>query len=305
MRHEFLVTIEHKGKRVDKYVLENLPELTRSRIKNMTVDGLIFVNDKAVKKAGHTLKFNDKVIVEVKEEVEIKAKPQDIEVDVVYEDEHLAVINKAQGMVVHPAVGNLDGTLVNALLYHFQNLSNMSSDNIRPGIVHRLDKDTSGLLVIAKTDKAHVSLADQIKHKTAIRLYKAVCSGVFKEDEGIIDKNLERSRKDRKKFDVTLEGRGKTAITEYKVIERINNFTFVEFKLQTGRTHQIRVHSRFIGHPVVGDITYGHNYKNIKLKGQLLHAYKLQFTHPATGERMSFEAKLPDYFEAMLKKLSI
>ncbi|MGD9901194.1 MAG: RluA family pseudouridine synthase [Spirochaetales bacterium] len=302
MEYKFKIASEYVNTRLDIFLLGNLSNLTRSQIKNLVTDGKVLINNKTVTKAGQYLKLNDDILVQVEEKIELNAEPENIKLDIIYEDDYLAVINKPQGMVVHPAVGNRSGTLVNALLYHFKNLSDVNS-NIRPGIVHRLDKDTSGLIVIAKNNEAHLSLAKQIKEKTATRLYLAICSGVIKEDEGVINKNLDRSTADRKKIAVTTDVKGRTAITEYKVLERFKGFTYVEFKLKTGRTHQIRVHSKYIGHPVLGDETYGHHYKNIKLKGQLLHAYKLSFMHPITNEYMEFEAPLPEYFENMLKKL--
>ena len=303
MKEEFLISEDNINKRLDVYLEEQLKGFSRSQVKNLITSGEVLVNEVKPKKAGQILKLGDVLLVNKKEQEQIDIIAEDLPINVIYEDEYLAVINKAQGMVVHPAAGNHSGTLANALMHHFKNLSTVNSA-VRPGIVHRLDKDTSGLLVIAKNNEAHKSLAEQIKEKTAKRVYRAVVSGVIKEDEGRIDKNLDRSKRDRKKIAVTTEGRGKTAITEYKVLKRFNNFTYVEFNLLTGRTHQIRVHAKHIGHPVLGDATYGHTYKNIKLKGQLLHAFKLSFTHPVTGEPMSFEAPLPDYFEKMLKKLS-
>lgn len=303
MQNKFLISQENVSKRLDVFLEENLEKLTRSQIKNLIEAGKVLLNEQKPKKAGQTLKLGDSVFINRVEQQQVNIVAEDLPLNIVYEDEYLAVINKEQGMVVHPAAGNHSGTLANALMHHFQDLSTVNS-GVRPGIVHRLDKDTSGLLVIAKNNEVHENLAKQIKEKTAKRVYRAIVSGIIKEDEGRIDKNLERSKKDRKKIAVTTEGRGKTAVTEYKVLERFNNFTYVEFNLLTGRTHQIRVHAKHIGHPVLGDATYGHTYKNIKLKGQLLHAFKLSFIHPKTSELMLFEAPLPDYFEKMLKKLS-
>jgi 23S rRNA pseudouridine1911/1915/1917 synthase len=303
MKKEFLVEEKDINKRLDVYLEEKLESFSRSQVKNLISASEVLINDTKPKKAGQLLKLNDSVIVkiELKDEQE-SLVAEDLPLDIIFEDEYLAVVNKAQGMVVHPAAGNHSGTLANALMHHFKNLSSVNS-SVRPGIVHRLDKDTSGLLVIAKNDEVHKSLAEQIKQKTAKRVYRAIVSGVVKEDEGRIEKNLERSKKDRIKIAVTTEGRGKTAITDYKVLARFDNFSYVEFYLLTGRTHQIRVHAKYIGHPVLGDATYGYNYKNIKLKGQLLHAFKLSFIHPVTNKFMTFEAPLPDYFEKMLKKL--
>jgi 23S rRNA pseudouridine1911/1915/1917 synthase len=304
MQNEFIAKSNDKNKRLDLFINEKLPQVTRSQIKNLIKENLVLVNNKTPFKAGQKLSENDEIIVKEKEVKPLKAVPENLPIDIIYQDEHLAVINKAQGMVVHPAVGNHNKTLVNALLYHFNKLSDVNNQ-IRPGIVHRLDKDTSGLLVIAKTNQAHSNLAEQIKVKSAKRVYRAILSGVVKEDSGVINKNLDRSKKDRKKIAVTTPNKGKTAITEFKVIKRFNNTTYVEFNLKTGRTHQIRVHAKHIGHPVLGDKTYGHNHKKIKLNGQLLHAYSLTFVHPETNKQMSFKAPLPTYFENMLKKLSI
>ncbi|PKK96093.1 MAG: RNA pseudouridine synthase [Tenericutes bacterium HGW-Tenericutes-4] len=299
---EWNITSDKKNKRLDVFLCEQLEKTTRSQVKNLIEQEKVFVNNKLPQKAGTLLKENDKVQVEEVSKEIINITPENLPLNIVFEDEYLAVINKKQGMVVHPAVGNKSGTLVNALLHHFKNLSSVNTE-VRPGIVHRLDKDTSGLLVIAKNNVVHENLAKQIKEKTAKRIYRAIVSGVIKEDSGVIDKNLERSKQDRKKIAVTTVGRGKNAITEYKVLERLNNFTYVEFNLKTGRTHQIRVHAKHIGHPVLGDKTYGYDNKDIKLAGQLLHAYMLSFTHPITQEYMEFISDLPDYFIKTLKKL--
>ena len=235
----------------------------------------------------------------MEEPVQITAEPQNLPVEIVYQDGDIAVINKTQGMVTHPCAGTPDGTLVNALMYHIRDLSAINGV-LRPGIVHRLDKDTSGLLVVAKNNAAHLSLAEQIEKKTAGRYYVALVCGNIKEDEGTIDAPIARSVRDRKKMAVDENGR--RAVTHYKVRERFGDYTLVEFKLETGRTHQIRVHAKYINHPVVGDVTYGKK-DSFGLNGQLLHAYKLTLTHPTTGERMTFEADLPDYFKRVLDKL--
>lgn len=303
MDYNFKVEQETVGNRLDVFLLERLEGITRSQIKNFIKQGAVKIDGKVITKAGQVLKLG-KTIEAVIEEIKTNhIEPENIPLDIVYEDEYLAVINKPAGMVVHPAIGNYTGTLVNALVYHFKQLSDINDPEIRPGIVHRLDKDTTGLLVIAKTNEAHLSLAEQISKKTATRIYRAICSGVFKEDTGIINKNIGRSTRDRIKMAVCSEGRGKTAVTEYIVLKRFNYFTYVQFKLQTGRTHQIRVHSKYIGHPVLGDTTYGYNHKTIKISSQLLHAYKLSFVHPITKKFMEFKAELPEPFSKVLKKL--
>ena len=227
--------------------------------------------------------------------------PCDIDIDIVYEDEDMAVINKAQGMVVHPAPGSYDNTLVNALLYHLSSLSNINGV-IRPGIVHRLDKDTSGLLVVAKNDNAHINLQEQISTKSAKRYYIALVDGDLKKDEGIVHTYIDRSSKDRKMMAVSRDNKGREAITLYKVLQRYVGYTLVEFELKTGRTHQIRVHSKHLGHPIVGDRVYGGSNK-FGLNGQLLHAFKLVLTHPRTGKEMTFVADIPDYFKNVLNQL--
>lgn len=286
-----------KEERIDVYLAEKLG-FTRSRIKNLIESGNVTYNGRTVDKCGVKLSKGE-VIVTVEEPVQVTAEPQNLPVEIVYQDGDIAVINKAQGMVTHPCAGTPDGTLVNALMYHIRDLSAINGV-LRPGIVHRLDKDTSGLLVVAKNNAAHLSLAEQIEKKTAGRYYVALVCGNIKEDEGTIDAPIARSVRDRKKMAVDENGR--RAVTHYKVRERFGDYTLVEFKLETGRTHQIRVHAKYINHPVVGDVTYGKK-DSFGLNGQLLHAYKLTLTHPTTGEKMTFEADLPDYFKRVLDKL--
>ena len=298
--NKFVVDESSKNKRLDIFLCENFPDYTRSHIKNLITNSKVFVNKKTVK-SGEKLRLND--VVEI-EEIEVKnldILPEDISIEIVYEDDDLAVINKPQGLVVHPANGNENGTLVNALLYHLKNLSSINGV-VRPGIVHRLDKDTSGLLIIAKNDKAHVDLSKQIETKSCHRHYLALCDGNFTQDTGTIQTNIARSKKDRKQMAVCPETEGKVAITNYVVKERFGNYTLVEFILQTGRTHQIRVHSKHIKHPVVGDETYGNKCK-FKLNGQLLHAYKISFTQPTTKQLLEFTCPIPDYFEKVLKQV--
>lgn len=290
--------VEKNYDRADVFISEHL-DITRSYVKHLVSKEAVFVNDKCIKKCGVSLCVGDAVSVDIPEPIAISAEPQDIPINIVYEDDQLIVVNKAQGMVTHPAVGSPNGTLVNALMFHVDKLSSING-NIRPGIVHRLDKDTSGLLVVAKTDTAHKSLSEQIEKKTAIRQYVALCDGNFRLDEGEIEKPIGRNPKDRKLMAVVKEGR--YAKTLYKVLERFGRYTFVEFTLKTGRTHQIRVHCKSIQHPIVGDEVYGGS-NAFHLNGQLLHAFRLIFTHPTTGERMLFEAPLPPYYQEVLDKL--
>lgn len=294
-----IVSPEDAGKRLDVFLCGELENVSRSRLKNAIEEGGVLINGRAVLKAGYTVKENDTVEIILEEPEEINAEPEDIPLDIVYQDNDLAVINKRQGMVTHPATGSPTGTLVNAALFHIKDLSGING-KIRPGIVHRLDKDTSGLIVIAKNDAAHNSLAAQIASKSAHRYYIALVDGNIKEDSGKIEAAIDRSKTDRKMMAVSDKGR--YALTYYTVLERFLAYTLTEFKLSTGRTHQIRVHCKYIKHPVVGDPVYGGSNK-FKLNGQLLHAYKLELTQPSTGERMSFSAPLPVYFEEVLKKL--
>ena len=273
---------------------------TRSQIKLQVDSKRVSVNGKT-QKAGFLVKNNDKISLSfAKDVLDINAEPEDIPLDIVYEDADFAIINKPQGMVVHPAPGAYNHTLVNALLFHFDSLSK-NGDNIRPGIVHRIDKDTSGLLVVAKNDNAHASLAKQIAEHSCFRHYMALLEGNLKEDTGTVETFIARSKTDRKVMAVSNEG--KKAITHYTIVKRFANDCLVEFVLETGRTHQIRVHSKHLGHPIVGDKTYGIKNQKFNLDGQLLHAYKLELTHPTTGERKVFECKIPEYFESLLNKL--
>lgn len=284
------------SKRIDVFLSEETGE-TRSRIKTLIDDGLVKCGDRTVGKCGEKVK--GQVEVTVLESTAVSAAAENLELDIVYQDEDIAVINKAQGMVTHPCTGTPSGTLVNAAVYHIKDLSAINGVT-RPGIVHRLDKDTSGLLVIAKNNAAHLSLSKQIETKEAGRFYRALVVGNIKEDEGVIDKAIARSAKDRKTM--TTDDSGRRAVTRFRVLERFGDYTYMEFKLETGRTHQIRVHAKYIKHPVVGDLVYGKK-DNFGLKGQLLHACRLILIHPTSGERMEFTAPLPDYFERVLEKL--
>lgn len=286
--------------RVDVFLSEK-SGLTRSAVKKLCEEGHVFLNGSPVK-AGEMLKVGQKITMEIPEPRQIAAKPEDIPLDIVFEDSDLAVVNKRQGMTVHAGNGNYEGTLVNALLFRLGNLSGINGE-LRPGIVHRIDKDTSGLLVVAKNDKAHLSLSEQIQNKTCRREYLALLEGVVKEDSGTIVTQLGRSPKDRLQMAVLPTGKGRRAETDFFVEERFERNSLVRFSLKTGRTHQIRVHAKYIGHPVVGDKLYGFSKQRFDLDGQLLHAFRLELTHPTSGERMSFSAPLPDYFERVLKIL--
>lgn len=292
------IIIADKSERLDVFLSEKLDK-TRSAVKKLVDDGEITVGGNKVK-AGRTLKIGEEISVNIPDPVKLDLEAENIPLDIIYQDKDIAIINKPQGMTVHAGNGTHGSTLVNALLYHLDSLSGINGV-IRPGIVHRIDKDTSGLLVVAKNDAAHLSLSEQIKNKTCHRIYLALLEGTVKQNDGIIDTFIGRSDKNRTMMAVKDSGR--RAVTHFKVLKRYKEFTFAEFKLETGRTHQIRVHCKYIGHPIVGDPVYGYEKQKFKLNGQLLHAWKLELTHPSTGERMSFEAPLPDYFQAVLQKL--
>lgn len=292
------ITVESSGERADVYLSTAL-DYTRSRVKKILDDGLASVDGKPLKPRD-ILKQGSVVTVEIKEPTNLEVKAVDIPLDIVYEDSDLAVINKEQGLTVHAGSGTNENTLVNALLYKLDSLSGINGV-IRPGIVHRIDKDTSGLLVVAKNDKAHLSLASQIQNKTCSRVYVALLEGNLKSDSGVIDTFIDRSTKNRTMMAVSNSGRN--AVTEYKVLKRFDGYTLCEFRLKTGRTHQIRVHAKHLGHPVVGDLVYGFKANKFNLKGQLLHAKELSFIHPTTNERVTFTAPIPAHFENVLKKL--
>lgn len=298
MNKELFVSSFDVGKRLDAFIVQSFPDFSRSHIKNLIEKGLVRVDGKVPSKAGQLLKDGQKIEIEAVEPQKISTQAENIDFEIVYEDQDLVVVNKPQGLVVHPCSSTKNGTLVNGLLARIGDLSGINGE-LRPGIVHRLDKDTSGLMVVAKNDLAHVNLAEQIKNKTCHRNYLALLEGHLRDNEGEIKTYIKRDPKDRKKMSV--QGTGRIAITDYKVVEYFDRECLVEFMLQTGRTHQIRVHAKYLGHPVVGDRLYGKEKKG--LAGQLLHAYKLSFTHPRTGEFLEFEADLPDYFKEYLNKL--
>lgn len=289
------------GKRLDVFLAEVLCDLTRSRIQKLIAEGCITVNGGAVR-ANYKLRDEDVIEVEIPEAKETQIQAESISLDIVYEDEHMLVVNKPQGMVVHPAAGNYSGTLVNALMAHCgHNLSGINGE-IRPGILHRIDKDTSGLLMVAKNDRAHLGLSKQIKEHSLTREYLALVHGRIKEDSGTIDAPIGRDEKDRKKMTITQKN-SKDAVTHFFVLERFDKYTFIRCRLETGRTHQIRVHMSKNGHPIVGDPVYGTKREEFKLKGQLLHAHMIGYVHPATGEYMEFSRPVPEYFEEVLEKL--
>lgn len=297
MKKIFKVDESGHGVRLDIFLSKQFPEYSRSHIKNMIEKGKVIVNNKIATKAGLVLKIGEEISVEEMQVEKISTEAEDVEFEIVYQDSDLAVINKPQGLVVHPCSSTKSGTLVNGLLYKIKDLSGING-SYRPGIVHRLDKDTSGLLVIAKNDFAHINLAEQIKNKVCHRNYLAVLDGNLKDDFGEIKTYIKRDPKDRMKMSVQANGR--IAITDYKVLKRFEKCCLAEFSLQTGRTHQIRVHSKYLNHPIIGDKLYGKEVKG--LNGQLLHAYKISFLHPRTNERLTFEVPLPNYFKDYLSK---
>lgn len=297
----YKITNEDVGKRLDVFLQEKNTEKTRSFFKNLIEDEKILVNNKKVK-AGYSLKSNDEITLDELPVPMTNAEAEDIKLDIVYEDDDFAVINKPQGMVVHPAVKNTTGTLVNALLFNIKNLSGINGV-LRPGIVHRLDKDTSGLIVIAKNDFAHTSLANQIATKTCRRIYRCIVNGNVKNDSGEIITNIGRDPKNRLKMAVVPQNQGKVAISRYKVLEYFRGYSYMEWELKTGRTHQIRVHSLYLNHPIVGDKLYNNIKSKFNLNGQLLHAYKLVLRHPRTDKEMEFTAELPEYFTKVLNSL--
>lgn len=284
--------------RLDVFLAESLG-LTRSAAKKLIEEGRVLVNGETAKAARSVAK-GDSVAADIPEPQRLDLTPQDIPIEIVYEDDDIAVVNKPQGLTVHAGCGNLTGTLVNALLYRLKSLSSINGV-IRPGIVHRIDKDTSGLLVVAKNDAAHLSLSAQIADKSCCREYLALCEGIFKDDKGRIETYIGRHPTDRVKMAVVSKDKGRLAITDYEVVKRyIKGYTLVRFRLKTGRTHQIRVHCRYLGFPIVGDPVYGNKKQKFRLNGQLLHSCRLTLSHPATGERMAFEAPIPDYFRQVL-----
>lgn len=300
MEKSIKVTEDGKNVRADVFVSENEEDISRSFAGRLFSEGLAKVNGRAAKPS-LKLKEGDVITFTLPEPEAIDAVPEDIPLDIVYEDDSVLVINKPRGMVVHPAVGNERGTVVNAALFHCQGSLSGINGSVRPGIVHRIDKDTTGLLVIAKNDRAHKSLTDQLADRSLSRVYYALVNGNIKEDGGTVDAPIGRSPKDRKKMAVVPDGR--SAVTDFEVIERFGAYTLVRCKLRTGRTHQIRVHMKHIGHSVVGDKAYGIKNERFALAGQLLHAKEISFIHPETGEKVTFSCPLPEDFAAVLEVL--
>ena len=297
----FTIETDDVNKRVDVFLNEEMEDVSRSALQKNIEKGNITVNGEKISK-NYKLHLGDIVEAELPPPENIDIVPEDIPLDIMYEDDDLIVINKSQNMVVHPAPGHYTGTLVNALMFHCgDNLSGINGV-LRPGIVHRIDKDTSGVLFIAKSDLAHKGLSEQLAEHSMKRVYNAIVYNSFSEESGTVDRNIDRSKNDRKKMAVVMQG-GRNAVTHYKVIEKLGKYTWVELQLETGRTHQIRVHMSYIGHPLLGDPVYGPKKCPFNLNGQVLHAKVLGFIHPRTGEYMEFNSELPDYFSSLIERL--
>lgn len=296
--NETVIVADKNGERIDVYISMSLEDMSRNSVQKLIADGRVTVNEKLIK-SNYKIKINDVIKIIIPEPELLDVKAENIDIHIVYEDNDLAVINKPQGMVVHPAAGHYGGTLVNGLMYHLKDLSSINGV-MRPGIVHRLDKNTSGLMLVAKNDKSHNFLAACLKEHSINRIYYALVEGNVKDDVGKVDAPLGRSEKDRKKRAVTTKN-SKNAVTNYQVVKRYGKYTLLKLKLETGRTHQIRVHMKYIGHAVVGDDVYGSKLNKFGLEGQLLHSKTVGFIHPTTGEYMEFDSELPEYFQRVLK----
>lgn len=292
--------VNEEKQRLDAYIAKENEDISRTMIKKLIEDGNILVNGKK-QKTSYKVQNNDEIEINIPEAKEINLKAQDIPIEIIYEDNDIIVVNKPKGMVVHPAVGNLDGTLVNAIMNICKDTLSGIGGEVRPGIVHRLDKDTSGLLIIAKNDNSHIKMSEQIKNREVTKIYIALVRGVIAENEATIDMPIARSTKDRKKMAVNRNG--KNAVTHFKVLKRYDKYTLLQIKIDTGRTHQIRVHMAEIGHPVVGDMVYSNGKNDFGVEGQMLHSKILEFKHPITGKEMHLEAKIPEYFEDVLRQL--
>ncbi len=300
---EIILECDTDEARIDAWLSSNMEDFSRTYIQKLCQDGNVCVNGEKAKQ-NFKLKAGDSIVVNVPEPEMLNILAEDIPLDIVFEDEHIIVINKPKGMVVHPAVGNYTGTLVNALMMHCPDSLSDINGVIRPGIVHRIDKDTSGLLVVAKSNKAHEKLSEDLKTHEIRREYIALAEGIIYENSGRIDAPIGRHPVDRKKMSVNLKN-GREAITHFTVRERFPTATYLELKLETGRTHQIRVHLSYINHPIIGDAVYGRKKQRFKTHGQVLHAFRLQFEHPVTGEKMQFETGVPDYFQKLVEELRI
>lgn len=294
------ILVEEEGIRIDRYLAKQKPELSRSMIQKLIEDHAVLVNQKPVR-TSYQIRKQDQITIQIPEVKESNMKAQDIPIDIIYEDQDILVVNKPKGMVVHPANGNPDGTLVNAIMAKCKDGLSGIGGELRPGIVHRLDKDTSGLLIVAKNDQAHIKMSEQIKNREVKKIYIALVKGIVKENEATIQMPIGRSPQDRKKMAVRKDG--KEAVTHFKVLKRYLHNTLLELKIDTGRTHQIRVHMAQIGHPVVGDMVYSKGKNEFGVEGQMLHAKRLEFMHPITGKKLILEAPLPKYFEEILQKL--
>ena len=292
------IIVDKQDVRLDVYITEKYKDLSRTMVQKLIEEGSIKVNGN-IKKLSYKVQLNDEISICIPKAKETDLKPQEIPIEVVYEDDDIIVVNKPKGLVVHPANVNPDGTLVNAIMAMCKESLSGIGGELRPGIVHRLDKDTSGLLIVAKNDKAHINMSEQIKNRQVTKKYIALVRGVIQEDDATIDMPIGRSTKDRKKMAVTKNG--KQAVTHFKVLKRYPKYTLLEVKIDTGRTHQIRVHMAEIGHPVVGDMVYSNGKNDFGIQGQMLHAKSLDFKHPITGKQMHLEAELPQYFKSILE----
>lgn len=299
-KKEYKITDDFVGLRIDKAISDKDSSLSRVTVQRLIDDGKILVNGKNIK-SSYKLNLNDVVTIEKDEPKEVEIKAEEIPLDIIYEDDDILVINKQKGLVVHPGNGNPDGTLVNAIMAYCKDSLSGIGGEIRPGIVHRIDKDTSGLLIVAKNDKAHINISDQIKNHEVKKTYIALVRGNLKENMATIDMPIARSNKDRTKMAVSKDG--KKAVTHIRVLERFDGYTLLEVNIETGRTHQIRVHLSQIGYPIVGDMVYSNGKNPFGVEGQMLHSMKLEFKHPTTGKEVKLEAPIPEYFENVLNEL--
>lgn len=303
IRETFEVTTEYDEERLDKFLAVLYPDFSRSFFQKLIKDGCVTVNDTVQFKASSPVHFMDNVTIAIPDAVETSILPENIPLDILYEDEDVLIINKPKGMVVHPCPGHYSGTLVNAVMYHCQGHLSGINGEIRPGIVHRIDMDTTGSLIVCKNDRSHRLIAEQIKEHSVNRVYRGIVQGTVKQESGTIEGAIGRHLVHRKKMAIVTQG-GKPAVTHYRVLERFSNATYMEFRLETGRTHQIRVHMSSIGHPLLGDEVYGSPKNPYHLMGQALHAYSIGFVHPSTGLYMEFTAPLPEYFDDLMHKFN-